>query len=367
MTNPWLKDFNSNSFGLIFFIYSVEYLRKLLYYQRKWLESVFNAKMAMYNRTLLEEEKNSLILREYKIQQELAVQYSRQMEAFASKNYNELIKLIAQTASMKKRRSLMRDQFFFIVARCRQNKRDQVSLAGEIYLIDNARQVQFLVYEEKCRKNAIAKAFFDWLNRADLKIRQILLPAIYLFSRYLNEVQKSNSFGLNYCLYSLEYLLKVVFYALKWLYNSFNAKRVFSERSFLERALELAKDYKFNSKVLAFKIAKMRLEDGHPDELAKLQDNFDNQFYSRKEEDFAHQKQLSFLKDRWQKNERAAESLLEERNLIENTLEAIFFVYQDKCRKNAFAIAFITGLQQNEGNLRKRFYAALNGQAWDNK
>nr|YP_009436565.1 hypothetical protein Cyp_den1Pt1107 [Cyphia dentariifolia]YP_009436584.1 hypothetical protein Cyp_den1Pt1474 [Cyphia dentariifolia]ATG26841.1 hypothetical protein Cyp_den1Pt1107 [Cyphia dentariifolia]ATG26860.1 hypothetical protein Cyp_den1Pt1474 [Cyphia dentariifolia] len=353
-------------FFAIVFRESLEYLRKLFYFQNKWIVSCFSMNMALYENTFLQDNKDTL-LREAKILEEIVAHHKRDLTALVSKNADDddenFCKLIEQTASMQKKYFLMLDQLVFIEERVLQNQRDLDSLSTELFLIQNARQEQFDIHTKKCGKNAIAKAFIECLNRADLKIREIQFSAISHFTPYLNEFQnkKSHLFGCKAWLYCSEYLFLVFFYSIKWIYKSLTAKRVFSERSSIDRALAVAKDYKFRSEVLVYRLAQLRLQDAHPQELAKLHEDYDDESFSRIEREFALQKQLSLLMDRRKKNKRDVESLLKDRSLIKKTLESIFILYKDKCGKNAFAIAVMTCIKHTAEKIRIGFdfYATL--------
>nr|YP_009436558.1 hypothetical protein Cyp_den1Pt0849 [Cyphia dentariifolia]YP_009436591.1 hypothetical protein Cyp_den1Pt1727 [Cyphia dentariifolia]ATG26637.1 hypothetical protein Cyp_bu_bu1Pt0831 [Cyphia bulbosa var. bulbosa]ATG26672.1 hypothetical protein Cyp_bu_bu1Pt1694 [Cyphia bulbosa var. bulbosa]ATG26833.1 hypothetical protein Cyp_den1Pt0849 [Cyphia dentariifolia]ATG26868.1 hypothetical protein Cyp_den1Pt1727 [Cyphia dentariifolia] len=135
-----------------------------------------------------------------------------------------------------------------------------------------------------------------------------------------------------------------------------------------ERDSFLDKGSKFLSEVLSYQIARHNflVEDDYQ-EVAKLQRDYDKQTFSMKEKEFSIQKQFSFIEDRWRKNQREAESLLEERNLIENALEEAFFVYEEKCRENALERKLMEWLKQTERKIRKIMYTAINGGAWDKK
>nr|YP_009436321.1 hypothetical protein Cyp_bel1Pt0224 [Cyphia belfastica]ATG26498.1 hypothetical protein Cyp_bel1Pt0224 [Cyphia belfastica] len=163
--------------------------------------------------------------------------------------------------------------------------------------------------------------------------------------------------------YSLEYLLKLVFYSHKLLQTTFKAQMLLSETSFMEKEYRslyynskppLLSEIRFQSRLEKRAIAfeSYWQLDRRRKTIASLKDRVN-----------AIESQGSFFSDKIKQNRPAVQALVYEGKLIENALEEQFSIYAEKCKTNSnlieLEIRFMVWLKQTNHQIRESLNTAV--------
>nr|YP_009436920.1 hypothetical protein Cyp_tor1Pt0225 [Cyphia tortilis]ATG27295.1 hypothetical protein Cyp_tor1Pt0225 [Cyphia tortilis] len=360
----------------IFWPYSLEYLPKVVFYSHKLLQTTFKTKMLEAETSFMEKEHLSLSYNSKPpLLGEIISQSGLEKRAIALEDYRELDRRRKKIASLKDRVNAIESQLSFFSDKAHQNRNAIRALLHEGNLIENALKEQFSIYADKCKTNSkkieLEITFMVQVKQTEHKIRKSLNTAVEKYARHTNGGQKRNILGVNFFLYySLEYISKLFYYDIKLLINGIKIKKVSFYLQFLQKEKNsvVAEEAKFRSEGLSYESARKNLLEKYDDQgAAKLQREYDGQSFSRQEREFSIKKKLSVLEDKLLINTKKASSLLEEQNFLENALDDLIYIYQDRFKKNTLEKRTFSWLNQTEFKIRQSMYIAMDGGAWDKK
>nr|YP_009436853.1 hypothetical protein Cyp_sch1Pt0869 [Cyphia schlechteri]YP_009436890.1 hypothetical protein Cyp_sch1Pt1802 [Cyphia schlechteri]ATG27228.1 hypothetical protein Cyp_sch1Pt0869 [Cyphia schlechteri]ATG27267.1 hypothetical protein Cyp_sch1Pt1802 [Cyphia schlechteri] len=174
-----------------------------------------------------------------------------------------------------------------------------------------------------------------------------------------------------------DYFVQLVIYVYRLGQNIFKETRLLSQYKLLKKKKKffLDKEHKICCEILSHLLLKQKLSlEKNYKEAYKLEREYEKKSVSMNEQSVSSDKQLSLISEKLLKKETEKDSLLSERELIENLLEKAFFFSVYKCRENALALKFLVCLKQTERKIRKILYTAAElyaryiiGEKWDKK